>query len=55
MVIVMPARPDDTQFVKNWASSKFLLADKKDVVTLRNPLGAPVTCAAWGGMRCPDV
>ena len=41
--------PTDTQFVKSWGFKKFLLADRKDVVTLRNPLGAPVVCAAWGG------
>ena len=56
MVIVIAGNSaDDTEFVKNWGFKKFLLADKKDVVTLRNPLGAPVTCAAWGGMRCPRV
>jgi endonuclease YncB( thermonuclease family) len=59
IVINIAGKPeDDTQFVKNWGFSPktFLLAHKKDVVTLRNPLGAPVTCAAWGkGMHCPRV
>ena len=57
ITIMIAGKPaDDTQFVKNWGFKKFLLADKKDVVTLRSPLGAPVTCAAWGrGMRCPRV
>ena len=32
-----------------------LLSDNKDVVTLRNPAGSPVACAAWGGERCPSV
>ena len=46
----------DTRFEKNWGFDRYLLGDKKDVVTLRNPLGAPVTCHAWGrGTRCPGV
>jgi endonuclease YncB( thermonuclease family) len=32
-----------------------LLSDNKDVITLRNPAGSPVACAAWGGMRCPNI
>ena len=32
-----------------------LLSDNKDVITLRNPAGSPVACAAWGGMRCPGI
>jgi endonuclease YncB( thermonuclease family) len=43
----------DTQFQKSWGMDKFILADGKDVVTLRNPLGAPVLCHAWGGAACP--
>ena len=45
----------DTQFVKGWGFNKALFADGKDVVTLRNPLGAPVVCDRWGGARCPRV
>ena len=45
----------DTQFVKGWGFSQDLFANAKDVVTLRNPLGGPVVCAAWGGETCPDV
>ena len=45
----------DTQFVKGWGFSQNLFADAKDVVTFRNPAGAPVVCAAWGGETCPDV
>ena len=41
--------------VKNWGFNQGLLADKKDAVTLRNPLGAPVVCDHWGGVRCPRV
>jgi hypothetical protein len=40
--------------VKNWGMRP-LLADKKDIVTLRNVLGAPVACHAWGGKKCPRV
>ena len=32
-----------------------LLADNKDVVTIRNPAGAPVACASWGGIGCPRI
>jgi micrococcal nuclease len=32
-----------------------LLADNKDVITIRNPAGAPVACASWGGLRCPSI
>lgn len=32
-----------------------LLSDNKDVVTLRNATGMPVTCASWGGLRCPSL
>jgi endonuclease YncB( thermonuclease family) len=45
----------DTQFVKGWGFSQSLFADGGDVVTLRNPLGGPVVCAAWGGKSCPNV
>lgn len=45
----------DTQFVKGWGHARPLFGDQKDVVTLRNPLGAPVACAAWGGETCPSV
>ena len=40
---------------RNWNFDKPLLADRKDVVTLRNPMGAPVRCDAWGGMSCPKI
>jgi endonuclease YncB( thermonuclease family) len=45
----------DTQFVKGWGFGQSLFADGGDVVTLRNPLGGPVVCAAWGGKNCPNV
>lgn len=44
----------DTQFVKGWGRSQNLFADARDIVTLRNPQGAPVVCAAWGGETCPS-
>jgi hypothetical protein len=43
---------DATSF-RSWKHSEALLGDGKDVVTLRNPGGAPVTCDAWGGEHCP--
>jgi endonuclease YncB( thermonuclease family) len=39
---------------RSWNYRDALLGDGKDVVTLRNPQGAPVACDAWG-MRCPTV
>ena len=41
--------------VKEWGFRNPLLADGGDVVTLRNPLGAPVACHAWRRERCPSV
>ena len=46
--------------VKNWGFKKGLLADRRDVVTLRNRMGAPVICHAWGKqegkkLECPRV
>ena len=45
----------DTVLAKSWGKSVYLLSDKKDVVTLRSPRGAPIACAAWGGEQCPSV
>lgn len=46
----------DLPFEFGWGFRKYLLGDRRDVVTLRNPLGAPVACHAWGrGKRCPRV
>jgi endonuclease YncB( thermonuclease family) len=42
-------------FFRNWGHRDALLGDGKDVVTLRNPAGAPIVCDAWGGERCPSV
>ena len=28
---------------------------RSDVVTLRDPMGAPLVCNAWGGEKCPKV
>jgi hypothetical protein len=39
---------------RNWGHTEALFGDNSDIVTLRNPLGAPVTCHAWGGERCPS-
>ena len=57
IVVVVDRNPSrDTPLMKGWGMNNFILADKKDVVTLRNPTGAPVVCKAWGrGMRCPRV
>ena len=38
--------------VKAWGSPRNLLS-RRDAVTLRNPLGAPVICDSWGGAGCP--
>jgi endonuclease YncB( thermonuclease family) len=42
-------------FARSWGQPGPRLGDRRGVVTLRSPLGAPVTCDAWGGERCPDV
>ena len=44
-----------TAFTRSWGQPDSSLADQAGVVTLRNPLGAPVVCDAWGGAACPDV
>lgn len=46
---LLPGNP----LFKSWNFGRYLLADRKDVVALRNPLGAPVACDAWGGVKCP--
>jgi endonuclease YncB( thermonuclease family) len=40
---------------RDWGLQAFILGDKSDVVSLRNPTGAPFACDAWGGARCPKV
>jgi endonuclease YncB( thermonuclease family) len=53
-ILVARKPAQDTPLIKGWGLDSFVLADKRDVVTLRNPLGTPITCIAWGrGMRCP--
>ena len=43
-------------YSRSWGQQdRSWLGDRVGVVTLRNPLGAPVGCDAWGGARCPDV
>ena len=39
--------------IESWGFSRPLLANRRDVVTLRNARGAPVVCHAWGRMQCP--
>jgi len=41
--------------VRNWNQPAYILNDREDAVTLRNVLGAPVTCQAWGRSKCPSV
>ena len=57
---LVPALPGRMPFLgvtafHNWGHTDPLFGDKSDVVTLRNPLGAPVVCDAWGGEKCPQV
>ena len=42
-------------FARSWGQPDSSLSDQAGAVTLRNPLGAPVVCNAWGGEPCPDV
>ena len=57
-VVVERSSAFDTAFEKGWGLSDYILGDKSDVVSLRNPLGAPFACDSWGGgprAHCPDV
>ena len=61
-VLKVPPIPGVGQFAdtqvggfRSWNFTEALLGDGKDVVTLRNPRGAPVACDAWGGERCPTI
>jgi hypothetical protein len=60
--VTVPALPGRAPFqdvqlggFRAWNFDLPLLADGGDVVTLRNPGGAPVVCDSWGGDRCPNV
>lgn len=51
-----PFRDTQANGFRAWNNSHApLLSDNKDVVTLRNPAGAPVACVSWGGERCPSI
>jgi hypothetical protein len=57
-VVVKQSPALDTAFEKGWGLSDYILGDKSDVVSLRNPLGAPFACDSWGSgprAHCPDV
>jgi endonuclease YncB( thermonuclease family) len=48
----------DTPFLKAWGLRDYILGDKSDVISLRNPTGAPFLCDSWGRgprTRCPGV
>lgn len=53
-VLGIPPFADAISFL-SWNHKRALLSDHGDVVTLRDPRGAPVACHAWGGKRCPSV
>ena len=57
---LVPAIPGRVPFTNasifhSWGHTEPLFGDRSDIVTLRNPLGAPVACHAWGGEKCPDA
>lgn len=52
---VQEAHGTSAAFARSWGQPQSHLPDQAGVVTLRNPLGAPVVCDAWGGEPCPDV
>jgi len=57
---LVPAVPGRAPFTgvtlfHNWGHTDALFGDKSDVVTLRDPMGAPLVCNAWGGEKCPKV
>lgn len=45
----------ENAFARSWGQPDSSLSDQAGAVTLRNPLGSPVVCNAWGGEACPDV
>jgi len=48
----------DKPFLKGWGLHEFIFGDKSDVMSLRNPVGAPFACATWGRgprSKCPGV
>lgn len=48
----------DKSLVRGWGLHEYILGDKSDVVSLRNPMGAPFACASWGHgprSKCPGV
>ena len=58
ITVFVTQAPRNSQFVKSWGLPNYILGDKADVVSLRNPTGAPIACASWGGgsrARCPGV
>ncbi len=52
---VQGGRGTGSAFTRSWGQPESSLPDQAGAVTLRNPLGAPVVCDAWGGEPCPDV
>jgi endonuclease YncB( thermonuclease family) len=58
VTVFVNAAPRETQLVKGWGLLDYILGDKADVVSLRNPTGAPIACASWGNggrASCPGV
>lgn len=53
--VMGPRNFNGVAFVDVWGFKRPLLGNKQDVVTLRNPRGAPIGCHAWGGRKCPGV
>jgi len=57
-VVVKRDPKRDKALVKGWGLHEYILGDKSDVVSLRNPTGAPFACATWGRgprSKCPGV
>jgi endonuclease YncB( thermonuclease family) len=57
-VVVMQNPARDTALELGWGMKAYLFGDKSDVVSLRDPRGAPIACDSWGrGDRsdCPGV
>ena len=45
----------DVTIFRAWGHNDFLFNDSGDAITLRNPLGAPVTCFKWERGKCPKA
>ncbi len=51
-LVVMGRPADDTELVKHWGKTKYILNDGGDVVRLRTQTDITIDCYAWGSFSC---